>query len=164
MSNHTSLESLAREQILSELQENLMPYNHSFLKTGLAVKPLMSDSLYAMFDLVLVQILLLVISSCGVCTNCINILVYAKMGISDTNNMNFLALSVSDLITVIYMAMTGAGHIPAVTRANLPIDLVSIQNALMPLIYPVMAYGSLLTAVISTERCICIVFPMKVLT
>ena len=122
----------------------------------------MSDELYAIFDIVVVQCLLTAISSFGIISNLLNIIVYIKMGISDTSNLNFLVLSLSDLVTVLYMLITAAGHIPQLASLDLPVSPDSLQNILVPVVYPAMAYSSWVTALISTERCICIAYPLKV--
>ena len=132
------------------------------LTLSAAIGPLLSDELYALLDIVLVQYLLTTISSFGIITNLINILVYARMGTSDTSNLNFLALSVSDLITVLYMLITAAGHIPELANLDLPVSPISLQNILVPVVYPAMAYSSWITALISTERCFCIAYPLQV--
>ncbi|GFR74330.1 chemosensory receptor B [Elysia marginata] len=112
--------------------------------------------------MVLVQYILTGVSAFGVVSNLINIVVYTKMGFSETSNINFLALSLADLVTVLYMLITALGHIPAVVKLDIPVAPFSVQNIMVPILYPAMAISSWVTALISTERCMCIAYPLKV--
>ena len=97
----------------------------------------------------------------GVITNILNILVFWRLDFSAVSNISLFSLSVADLVNIVFIANTIVCNSPFYT---LEIFMPSAHFSYVanPLHYSVMAFSSLITAVISMERCCCIMLPMKV--
>ena len=100
----------------------------------------------------------------GVLTNLLNIVVFSKMGLHDTTTISMLALAVSDLICSILTAWGVLCFIPAFRdMPSLPFvstEIASVVGGSFR-IY-VTRTGGMLTALITVERCLCVVAPLKV--
>ncbi|GFN83231.1 peptide receptor gpcr [Plakobranchus ocellatus] len=84
------------------------------------------------------------------------------MGFSETSSITLTALSLADLITELWLLLMAASlraDLYSVHVIPLP---VTIMYVLSTANNAVLGYGSWITAIISVERCLCIVFPMKV--
>ena len=94
-------------------------------------------------------------------TNTINIVVFWMLGFSYVSNISLFALSVSDLVILFFLEAQAICHNhfhPLETIWSCP-DFVKL---IFPVSYSCLAISSWITAVISVERCCCILFPLKV--
>ncbi|GFO10339.1 peptide receptor gpcr [Plakobranchus ocellatus] len=103
----------------------------------------------------------------GVIGNILIILVYMRLGVSETTNASYLALAISDLLTVLSVIWIAICETPLINllfnRLLIVTDLQEFKQ--ITGIRPHFAFSkttALITAWISTERCFCVVFPMKV--
>ncbi|GFO14429.1 growth hormone secretagogue receptor [Plakobranchus ocellatus] len=106
------------------------------------------------------------IGAMGILGNILIILVYIKLGFSETINMSYLALAISDLLSVLSTMWSSILLSPIFETVlkQLPIatDFYFISYTCA---WPLLTFSrstALITAWISLERCLCVVFPMKV--
>ncbi|GFO00387.1 histone-lysine N-methyltransferase SETMAR [Plakobranchus ocellatus] len=106
------------------------------------------------------------IGAMGILGNILIILVYIKLGFSETIHMSYLALAISDLLSVLSTVWTFIFLSPifetVLKQLPIAIDLnfTSFTGA-----WPLLAFSrstALITAWVSLERCLCVVFPTKV--
>ncbi|CAG5134897.1 unnamed protein product [Candidula unifasciata] len=108
-------------------------------------------------------VLTILVATVGIIANIVNIIVYHKLGFRDSVNITFMALSVWDLslclsceiIAVFYLV---DAYFPLPYFNTLPIRFVYIAHitALTNIL------STIVTGFLSLERCVCIVFPLKV--
>ncbi|KAK3796789.1 hypothetical protein RRG08_045795 [Elysia crispata] len=129
-----------------------------------AVLPFLSDELYKVLHLVFGVASVLIIGSIAIPINVANISVFWKMGLSDLSNLKFFVLSIFDFLTSILImlipfisppldSMMGSHYVTYITITEL---------FAAPVMYAAMACGAWTTAIISMERCICVLLPLKV--
>ena len=121
---------------------------------------LLGDAMLSLVFKVL-SLLTLFFITLGIFTNSVNIVVFWRMGFASVSHISFTALSITDLLILVFGANAQIGYGPffkidIIIPGN---DLVIIAN---PLYNSVMAMSSWITAIISMERCCCIMLPMKV--
>ncbi|GFS10214.1 chemosensory receptor A [Elysia marginata] len=99
----------------------------------------------------------------GVFSNIANIIVYVKMGLSETVNISLLTLSVSDLIASLSMLFLQIFVNPLVAPTRLPSGafIEEIGYTTTCLLYPFLGLGACVTAILSIERCLCVITPLK---
>ncbi|GFN83235.1 chemosensory receptor a [Plakobranchus ocellatus] len=123
-----------------------------------SVSPIISDEVRSILFVILVKGLQLIFASFGIFSNMVNIIVYIKMGFSETSSITMTALSLADLFTELWLLLMAASlHVRF--EDGLPLS-VTIMYLLSTASNAVLGYGSWITAIISAERCLCIVFPM----
>ncbi|KAK3799584.1 hypothetical protein RRG08_053212 [Elysia crispata] len=100
----------------------------------------------------------------GVFTNTANICVYLKMGLSETTNISFFSLSISDLLVSLSAVLVQLTYNPPVSVMTLPsgAPVSEIGMAACFIMFPSMGCSAWITAVLSVERCLCISTPLKV--
>lgn len=104
------------------------------------------------------------LSALGMSTNFANIIVYFKMGFTESSNMNFFALAVFDFIFSL-ISVVGALFInPLISHLSIAPLLGHIGQGLGRAVFFCNSGSAMLTAMISAERCFCVVFPLKVKT
>ena len=97
----------------------------------------------------------------GLFTNSANILVFWRLGFSSVSNINLFFLSVFDMMIIVLCAYF-------VVCSNAFYSLVTFMSgyALVLIVHPLyfsgLAMSSCITALISMERCCCVMLPMKV--
>ncbi|GFR61834.1 chemosensory receptor A [Elysia marginata] len=103
------------------------------------------------------------VGALGITGNILTLLVYSRLGFVATINISYTALAVSDLLCVLTSMVFGFRH------AGIPLPGLSarVSEEVLKLVgaYPHFAFSrttGLLTAWISLERCICVVFPTRV--
>ncbi|RUS72209.1 hypothetical protein EGW08_020036, partial [Elysia chlorotica] len=137
------------------------PSNQTSTERPVVISPLISVAVQDLILLVNDVALSCSLSFFGIFTNLANIIVFTKMGFSEMSNMNFLALSVFDLLVSIVTLFTKLFYSP-VLRDFMSGPVESLVSGTMVLMTFVVIGGSaMMTALISTERCLCIVFPLK---
>ncbi|CAG5116580.1 unnamed protein product [Candidula unifasciata] len=103
------------------------------------------------------------ISIFGIASNVINILVFSEQGFSETTNISYTALACSDLLTLMSTLCLSIFWNPLFLNSGLPLVFTQIQMAFAAL--PNACFSSitgLVTAFTSFERCLCVVWPLKV--
>ncbi|GFR85048.1 chemosensory receptor A [Elysia marginata] len=131
------------------------------------ILPFTSYYIYTIFAHVNGLFLILGFGLFGVLSNTANIIVYAKMGFSDTVNISLLALSACDLIVSLSSLVVMFSSNPLFVNFRLPsgVDLEEVAFvAGTVFMYPCLGLGACVTAILSTERCLSVVLPLKVST
>ena len=101
----------------------------------------------------------------GMAGNIFILITYAKIGFSESINISYFALGVSDILCVIFLTWNAICFIPAFADSNIP--FISRE-----FVIPTGGFTSdmfsktttWITAFISLERCLCVVFPLKIKT
>ena len=124
--------------------------------------PFLTD--VAMDLISLTTFFILFIPSCclGIVTNIANVIVYCKMGFSESSNVNFLALSVFDFFFSIISLLSRTLYSPLLKNTNNYQLLRYVSHCLSHAMYVVIGGSTMMTALIAAERCFCVVFPLKV--
>ncbi|GFS24970.1 chemosensory receptor B [Elysia marginata] len=124
--------------------------------------PLVSRSTYQAFLVVNGFGLTGGIAVFGIFSNTLNAVVYLKLGLRETTNINFFALSIVDWVVSVCSCLTVMARV-----ADISSSAESITNLgyyVVCLMYPSLGLGAWITALLSAERCACIVMPLKVKT
>ena len=101
----------------------------------------------------------------GILTNVANISVYLKIGLTEKTNISFFSLSIFDLfvststivVLISYSRLVSAIKLPS----GAPVAEIGIGATLI--LYPCLGCSAWITAILSTERCLCIAMPLKVM-
>ncbi|GFR59317.1 chemosensory receptor B [Elysia marginata] len=105
------------------------------------------------------------VSVFGMTSNILIIVIYVKIGFSESINISYCALGISDTLYVIFVTWNAICFIPAFARLNLPFIpsqvVVPTGGANSDIFLKTTAW---ITAWISVERCLCVMFPFKVRT
>ncbi|KAH9495213.1 hypothetical protein Btru_015683 [Bulinus truncatus] len=124
------------------------------------------DDITEMIRLVCYVILSPVISIAGIMANIVNIWVYYKHGLSESVNVSFLTLAVTDLMGLLFCIWYGIGVDPLLTsRTDLTfdsLDVTYITGAFPRVLFSKMTCW--ITVYVSLERCVCVVAPLHVKT
>jgi hypothetical protein len=104
-----------------------------------------------------------IVGSFGTAGNIVNIIVFIKHGFNDTINISLVSLSLADMGALISMQWFIICVNPYFLKADLPFLPLEIQSltAGYPHVY-FTRVTSFITAFISFERCVCVVFPLHV--
>ncbi|KAK6985659.1 G-protein coupled receptor 139 [Biomphalaria glabrata] len=122
-----------------------------------------SDTLIMLIYNINAGFLMGVISMFGLLSNIINICVFVQQGFRDKFNISLLALAVSDIGTLLSSLIYSVCSSPLLGSASLPVDLFEVQNWIGG--FPRGTFSRItncVTTYITFERCICVVFPIKV--
>ena len=110
---------------------------------------------------------LVVIGIFGILGNILTLVVYAKLGFSETIHMSYVALAVSDfgcLLTLLYMCFCFSYLLEAILlRYRMRTDITLFANFTGA--WPHHGFTrtpAMLTAWVSFERCLCVIFPTRV--
>ena len=108
-----------------------------------------------------IKLLQTIFSTLGIFTNIANILVFWRMGFTAVSNISLFSLSIVDLICVLFINSFTifSSYFYSFILIMPGIDYVILAN---PLYRCFPSISSWITAVISTERCCCILLPLKV--
>ncbi|GFS08123.1 chemosensory receptor A [Elysia marginata] len=100
----------------------------------------------------------------GVFTNIANISVYLKMGLRETTNINFFALSVFDLLVCMVSVVAQITNNGPVSQMTMPSGarFTEVAIAAIYITYPCLGCSAWVTAILSVERYLCIATPLKV--
>ncbi|KAI8796571.1 thyrotropin-releasing hormone receptor [Biomphalaria glabrata] len=99
----------------------------------------------------------------GIVGNCLSITVFLKQGLRKSVNLSLFAMSVSDLIGLIFQVWHNFCMNPYLELADLPVDFFDIQ--ILTAGCPNVAMTRItcwLTMYITAERCVSVLFPLKV--
>lgn len=117
----------------------------------------------AIFILVNIVMLSFIISFLGIIGNIINLVVFLKQGFENTINICFFGLAISDTCCLVSLLWVSICMNPLVIFSGapwVPIDFVYLTGA-----WPHHISGritSYITVYVTAERCVCIIFPLKV--
>ncbi|CAG5134184.1 unnamed protein product, partial [Candidula unifasciata] len=121
------------------------------------------DSLYFLIDYVLTIYLFPLCSLTGIVSNVINMIIFCRLGLKDSMSFNVFSLSLADFLTtyiqsVIFFCCLINQLYPSINVRFLILGLYFFRW-LMSSMYLTSCW---ITAVITIERCFCVVFPFKV--
>ena len=140
------------------------PTMDSFNTTSFApiIKPLVSLALMDFFFIANVFGFVLPFSLLGVSTNIANIIVYYQIGLSESSNFNFLTLSVFDFFASLTSFISRLLYNPFLRDLSTGPLTTYMAHCLSHAWVIVTCGSAMMTALISTERCVSVVFPLKV--
>ena len=104
----------------------------------------------------------LVVAIAGILTNTLNMLAFHRMGFHNTTNISFFSLAIADFTCEWLYASVAVLRLNISGVIDLGVDFTDAQYLFAPVILGVSTLGSWVTAIISVERCCCIVFPVTV--
>ncbi|KAK3737935.1 hypothetical protein RRG08_028559 [Elysia crispata] len=133
-------------------------------ESGPHVKPLVSIDVLDLFSIVNDFALCSFLSLFGVVSNTANIIVYSRIGFSESSNINFLALSVIDLLVSLVTFFLKMFYSPVFSNLRTGPTTSMVALTLSPAMMVTVCGSAMMTTLISTERCLCVVFPLKIKT
>ena len=103
---------------------------------------------------------MVVVTVFGIIGNALIIITYTKIGFSESINISYCGLGVSDCLCVTCITWNAICFIPTFSEWDLPIIPSKIGfGAIVDIFNLITAW---ITAFISLERCLCVVFPFKI--
>ncbi|CAG5131484.1 unnamed protein product [Candidula unifasciata] len=133
--------------------------------TSTSSVPIIQNELYLFIMSISLGIICQIVSVFGVINNVINIVIFVKQGFTDTINISLLALAVSDLCSLLTIMWSNLCFTRAFQESGVP--LVAYEVQLISGSWPHVTFTRTtgwITAFISFERCMCVIFPLKVRT
>ncbi|XP_059173501.1 uncharacterized protein LOC131954037 [Physella acuta] len=124
----------------------------------------MSDDTFFQFIFVSLVLVPSVVSSLGIIFNIINIVVFVKMGFSETINISLLGLAVADVGVLLTMVGFSVIYNPVLLTSVANMDVINAVNY-VALGWPHVLFSRIvacLTTYITFERFLCVVMPLKV--
>ncbi|XP_059157436.1 neuromedin-U receptor 2-like [Physella acuta] len=109
------------------------------------------------------SLLLTVFCTLGIVGNVLNLIVFCKLGFRDAINISLLALTVSDIGSLLTLQWMMLCYYPPFFTSDLPFDSREIENITgsWPRICFIRVTG-FVTAYFTIERCVCIALPLQV--
>ncbi|KAK3760110.1 hypothetical protein RRG08_056400 [Elysia crispata] len=98
----------------------------------------------------------------GVFSNSLNIIVYLKLGLRETTNISFLALGISDWLFCVCSFLSVTCHLSEISPYGAAMTNLDTEISVVTL--PCLGLGAWVIVLLSAERCLCIVMPLKVKT
>ncbi|GFN92654.1 chemosensory receptor a [Plakobranchus ocellatus] len=127
-----------------------------------AIKPILSAEVYAgLANFVIYS--LLVVGTIGIVANILVIITCAKIGFSETINISYLTLGISDLILSAIRTYGALLFVFDMTKTDVNFDPTSVS--VTTVFYPGQGFEkttAFITAFIALERCLCVQFPLHV--
>lgn len=121
------------------------------------------DSLYQDIKDALFIYIPLLLSLFGVVSNLVNMLIFWKLGFKDSMSVNIFALSLTDFITTFLQTAVCLCYMASKFHPDSNVDFWAVGNfAVQWMENAAYLISCWITAVISIERCFCVVFPFKV--
>ena len=142
-------------------EEPGLPGNTS--ATDSAIIPVVGYYVYSIIMFVLGCSLTSAVALFGVFSNIANITVYYSMGLHETTSINFFTLAISDLIVSVATIVVEMTLNPQ-TMVTLPAGALTLQSGFAAsfIVYSCSGLSAWITTLLSIERCLCIIFPLKV--
>ena len=107
--------------------------------------------------------LIICIAAFGMAGNVLILISYSKIGFSESINISYVALGISDILCITTLTWYAVCYIPAFATSNIPFIAREFSNptggSTSAIFIKTTAW---ITAFISLERCLCIVFPLRV--
>ncbi|GFR82205.1 chemosensory receptor A [Elysia marginata] len=129
------------------------------------ITPFVSYYVYTIFLYVVGLFLICGFSLFGLMSNISNIIVYTKMGFSKTTNISLVALSGCDLLvslSMLFVIISNSPFFATFTRLPSRDYMKEIIYLGAAVLYSSLGLGACVTAILSTERCLAVVLPLKV--
>ena len=105
---------------------------------------------------------MIIVAVFGIMGNTLIIIAFIKIGFSESINISYCALSISDFLCIAAFSWNAVCYIPEFSNSDLPFIarevVVPTGGALSQIFGGTTAW---ITAFISLERCLCVVFPLK---
>lgn len=126
-------------------------------------EPLVSDEMKEIILTTMYSGIGVGICTFGLVSNTVNTIVFAKQGFQETINVSLFAIAISDLASVATLLWVGICLNPLLKTANTPFIPENIHyiTGEWPHAISVRISGWL-TTIVTVERCLCIIFPLKV--
>lgn len=143
---------------------NMDSSNHSDTEI-VRLDTIVSDHLVSILSLVNYVIISGVISVLGIAFNIVNIVVFIKLGFTDTVNISLLALAVAELQSLLPLVWNGVGYNPILINRhrNINFEMILYITAAWPHIC-FSRIAAWLIAFVTFERYLCVALPLKVKT
>lgn len=128
-------------------------------------EPIIKDELYLFIMSISLGIICQIVSVFGSINNVINISIFVRQGFTDTINISLLALAVSDMCSLLSIMWSNLCFTQAFQESGIPLLAYEVQ--LISGSWPHVTFTRTtgwITAFISFERCMCVIFPLKVKT
>ncbi|KAK3799412.1 hypothetical protein RRG08_050713 [Elysia crispata] len=124
---------------------------------------LLSDELYLVLHVVIDVVGNFIVGSIAIPINVANISVFWNMGLSDLSNLKFFVLSIFDFLTSILIMLIPfiSPPLDSMMGSHYVTYTTIIELFVAPVMYASMACGAWTTAIISMERCLCVLLPLK---
>ncbi|GFO30971.1 chemosensory receptor a [Plakobranchus ocellatus] len=132
------------------------------MKLTSVIRPILSAEVHDALVMFLICVGLFV-TIAGIFSNLLVIVTYTKIGFSDTINISYSALGISDLSTSVLRYWATMCYIFVLTNADVPFDPSSVT--VTTAFFPGQGFEkttAFLTAFIALERCLCVQFPLHV--
>ena len=126
------------------------------------IRPLVSLAMMDILSIAIAFGFTLPFSMLGVFTNMANIIVYYQIGLSESSNINFFTLSVFDFFVSLISFTQILLYSPFLRDLSTGPLTTYIAHCLSHAWIVVTCGTTMMTALISTERCVYVVFPLKV--
>lgn len=128
-------------------------------------EPIIKDELYLFIMSISLGIICQIVSVFGSINNVINISIFVRQGFTDTINISLLALAVSDMCSLLTIMWSNLCFTQAFQESGIPLlaNEVQLISGSWPHVTFTRTTGWI-TAFISFERCMCVIFPLKVKT
>ena len=109
--------------------------------------------------------IMICIAAFGLVGNILIVITYTSIGFSESINISYSALSISDIFCILFLTWHAICFVPAFSNSDIPFEARKF-------VIPTGGYTSAIflkttawiTAYISLERCLCVVFPLKIKT
>ncbi|RUS68752.1 hypothetical protein EGW08_023487 [Elysia chlorotica] len=153
---------LSDQSLSLNLTNNTITNN--ITETEFTITPIVSNQMTKIIVYIKAFYLNILAGALGIFANTANISVYLKMGLQETTNINFFALSVFDLLISLGAVVIQVTYYSPVYMMRLPSG-ASVRELGMGaclLVYPCLGCTAWITAFLSVERCLCISLPLKV--
>ena len=99
----------------------------------------------------------------GIPGNILVIATYLRIGFAESINISYCALGVSDILCVVFLSWNAVCFMPTFAHSSIPIiarEVVILTGGFTSIIFcDITAW---ITAFISLERCLCVVYPLKI--
>ena len=128
------------------------------------ISPIISFYMLRIIGYINGYVLTMIAGVFGIFTNTANISVYLKMGLSETTNISFFSLSISDLLVSMSAVVVQLTYNPPVSVMKLPsgASVSEIGMGASYIMFPCMGCSAWITAILCIERCLCVAVPLKV--
>ena len=128
------------------------------------ISPLISSYAGLILGFVNGLVLSVLTGAVGMLTNAANISVFLKMGLTETTTISFFSLSVADLFVCMSTIVVNLVYTRPVIDMKLPSGAKAGEIGIGAcfILYPCLGCSAWITTILSVERCLCIVMPLKV--
>ena len=133
-------------------------------KSTVPFKPLLSANAF-FHSMTSLSSTLVITATIGIMCNILILSTYLKMGFSDSINISYFALGISDLGVLVTTVWGALCNLFNLTRVELPFNAMEISSPTM--YWPGEGFEkttTCITAYIALERCLCVLFPLHVKT